>query len=251
MKSAIQDKELSPEQIEALVTQYANELEIPENLHIEYVCRACCKNSELAPDIKKRKGCENLSAEKRIKKWVKGFYNSYKNRFNRCRVKETKTVQDPALSLLLAKTRKFTKKQLEKAIAAHRLAMSAENVIGNMLELFLFEKLHEHGWSAAWGSTISHVDFCSKDGVLLQVKNRDNSENSSSKTVRDNHDIKFWFRSNSKSDDTNWSALSLVDGIDSGVAQELTEENFRQYIGEVVKNISSNKGKGKNEKCNK
>ena len=57
--------------------------------------------------------------------------------------------------------------------------------------------------------------------------------------------------SNSKSEDTNWSALSLVDGIDSGVAQELTEENFRQYIGEVVKNISSNKGKGKNEKCNK
>lgn len=239
MKSAIQEKELSPEQIESLVVQYANDLEIPENLHIEYVCRACCKNPELAPDIKKRKGCENLSTAERIEKWVKGFYNSYKNRLNRCCVKKAKTVPDPALKLVLAKTQKFTEKQLEKAIDAHRVAMSAENVIGNMLEVFLFEKLCNHGWSVAWGSTISHVDLCSEDGILLQVKNRDNSENSSSKTVRDDNDILFWFRSMSKNEATNWEALHSIDGIKGSIVQELNEESFQQYIGQLMMKQSS------------
>jgi hypothetical protein len=47
-----------------------------------------------------------------------------------------------------------------------------------------------------------------KDGwYALQIKNRDNSENSSSKAVRDNTDIQKWFRTFSKTGKTNWDNL--------------------------------------------
>ena len=45
--------------------------------------------------------------------------------------------------------------------------MSAENILGILLEEFLFEKLSPAGWAMAWGETVKHVDFCHKDGRLL------------------------------------------------------------------------------------
>jgi len=126
-------------------------------------------------------------------------------------------------------------------ITAHRLAMSAENIIGNMLELFLFEELKANGWSAAWGSAISHVDFCSEEGKLLQVKNRDNSENSSSKTVRDDNNILFWYRSKSKSEETNWPELYRIIGDDNPAVSRLTEEKFREFIVKITREIKKKK----------
>lgn len=244
MKNAISGRELSRAEIESLVMTEAQRLGVPQEVHIEYVCRGCCDNPALAPDIRSYKGNEQLSDQACVKKWVAKFYNSYKRRIERCKLKETKTVPDPALQIFLSaiKIKGTTKWSIPKMIAAHRLAMSAENIIGNMLELFLFEELKTNGWGVAWGSTISHVDFCSADGVLLQVKNRDNSENSSSRAVRDNHNIHFWYRSKSKSEETNWPELHSIIGDNNPAVSRLTEENFQRFI---VKVLNENQAKKK------
>lgn len=240
MKGAITGGKID---VEKIVMAEAMTLGVPAELHIEYVCRACCSNSDLAPDFSKRKGCEKLSDSERVKKWVCCFFNSYKNRFMRCKLKKSKTVPDPALKVFLSTVKDEDKMPFRDILRAHRLAMSSENIIGNMLELFLAEKLQEAGWVVAWGSTISHVDLCSKDGQLLQVKNRDNSENSSSKTVRDDHSIFYWFRSKSMNGETNWPALHHIIGDTNPAVEKLTEKEFQKFIITVSKSIQSPKKK--------
>ncbi len=56
----------------------------------------------------------------------------------------------------------------QKVIWAHRLAMSAENILGVFLEEYLFEKPSSHGWSMAWGETIKHVDLCSSSPAEIR-----------------------------------------------------------------------------------
>src|SRR6202453_1801536 len=64
------------------------------------------------------------------------------------------------------------------------------------------------GWIWCSGTSVKAVDFIHYDEKnnewnLLQVKNRDNTENSSSSKIRDNTTIKKWFRTYSQRDTTN------------------------------------------------
>ena len=127
------------------------------------------------------------------------------------------------------------------------MAMSAENIVGVILELFLESKLKAQGWFFAWGSSIAHVDFYSKDGKMLQVKNRYNSENSSSKKVRKDHNIDLWFRIKSSGKD-NWEDLHKIIGNKKSITSALNEENFLQYIEELTATIKQN---AKTEELNK
>jgi hypothetical protein len=47
---------------------------------------------------------------------------------------------------------------------AHRLAMSAENLLGPFVEEYVFERLKSHGWALAWGETVKSVDLSSNCG---------------------------------------------------------------------------------------
>jgi hypothetical protein len=40
----------------------------------------------------------------------------------------------------------------------NRLPMSAENILGLLLEEFLAEQLADYGWFCGWGEVIRHVD---------------------------------------------------------------------------------------------
>jgi transcriptional regulator with XRE-family HTH domain len=63
-------------------------------------------------------------------------------------------------------------------------------------EEYLAEKLLPYGWYCCWGETMKSVDFCTQNGDLLQVKNRSNSENSSSNKIRQGTAIIKWHRIN-------------------------------------------------------
>ena len=79
----------------------------------------------------------------------------------------------------------------------HRDSMAAENFIGNLLESYLDRKLSNYGWVWCCGEMVKSVYFINPESngfTLLQVKNRDNSENSSSKSIRDGTTILHWFR---------------------------------------------------------
>ena len=64
---------------------------------------------------------------------------------------------------------------------------------------------------------------------MLQVKNSDNSENSSSKKIREGTQIKHWFRRFSKQNKHNWEKLHKILDINS-----LTEENFIKHLEEKI-----------------
>jgi len=59
----------------------------------------------------------------------------------------------------------------------------------------------------------------------VQIKNSDNSENSSSKKVRKGTPIKMWFRRFSKKYVYNWEELHVLMG-----STDLSEENFLKFL---------------------
>ena len=68
--------------------------------------------------------------------------------------------------------------------------------------------------------------------VALQIKNRDNSENSSSKAIRDGAQIIHWFRCFSKKDKTNWAAFP-----DEVLRADLSEDEFRAFVKDYLKTL--------------
>jgi hypothetical protein len=118
---------------------------------------------------------------------------------------------------------------LEQIKYAHRLSMSAENIQGLLLEEFLAEQLADYGWYCCWGESIRHVDFCNLDGSLLQVKNRSDSENSSSSRVRINQPIEKWYRSDARTGFYRWSYFNEKYDTD-----RFSEESFIAFVQQVL-----------------
>ena len=170
-----------------------------------------------------------------IRKWTNKFLNGYQNRPTQRTSNPIGTKHDQILDEIISARIYTTVDILENIKYAHRLAMSAENIAGAFLEEYIAEQLISQGWHCCWGETMKSVDFCKFDGQLLQVKNSDNSENSSSKSVRDGTTIKKWFRRFSKTGGTNWDALNELVRIDN-VEDQLNEASFKAFVREAVSN---------------
>lgn len=170
-----------------------------------------------------------------MKKWTNKFINGYLNRPSQRTSNPIGTKHDPILDEIISSRINHTSDDLENIKYGHRLSMSAENIAGAFLEEYIAEVLISQGWHCCWGETMKSIDFCNVNDQLLQVKNSDNSENSSSKTVRDGTTIKHWFRRFSKTGTTNWKALNELVGIEDENDQ-LDEESFRAFVRDAVIN---------------
>ncbi len=164
------------------------------------------------------------------------FINGYKNRPSQRISNPIGTQHDSILDEIISARIPNATEDLETIKYGHRLAMSAENVTGALLEEYLATVLIDYDWHCCWGETMKSIDFCNAtDGQLLQVKNSDNSENSSSKTVRDGTAIQHWFRRFSRTGATNWSAINDLIGIKNDL-EKLSEASFRSFVREAVSN---------------
>ena len=231
MKNAIEA--LGKEKVYKRIITISSTMNVPASLHIDYVCNVCCGNPEIAPDMNSGKKRNLLSAEECMKTWVERFLHGYNERISQHTSKMPGTVPDDAVNIIIkAGLPKLSDKQVSEIIYAHRLGMSAENILGLLLEEFLFEKLSPAGWAMAWGETVKHVDFCHKDGRLLQIKNRSNSENSSSSKIRDGKPIEKWFRVNANNGKYQWEKLSEIVGSN---ITGLNEEEFQKFITRTLK----------------
>lgn len=139
------------------------------------------------------------------------------------------TIPDEMVSVILNKYFEVPYEQLEKAEEWHRLSMGAENIVGDLLERYIAEVIEPHGWIWCSGSMVRAVDFIYSDSKniwqSLQVKNRDNTENSSSSAIRRGTPIKKWFRTFSKRRGANWDKFPSLQGKDN-----LSEEGFKLYV---------------------
>jgi len=148
------------------------------------------------------------------------------------------TIPDEAVSMILKASKGYSDEELERIKVEHQYSMSAENLVGYLLEKYLAEKLEPHGWVWCSGDFVKAVDFIRKDekGIwhALQIKNRDNTENSSSSAIRKGTPIKKWFRTFSKSSlkrdaNTNWDRFP-----EARFVELLSEDDFLDYIEDLV-----------------
>lgn len=153
---------------------------------------------------------------------------------------EPSTIPDEMVSVIMHDAYGYSEDQCEKIKIEHQHSMCAENCVGNLLERYLDSVLRGGNWYWCCGEFVKAIDFLGKnendEWTALQIKNRDNSENSSSSAIRDGTRIQKWFRSFSKDTKkgrpsfTNWDKLpSLMKGYG------LNEEDFKSFVSNYIK----------------
>lgn len=176
---------------------------------------------------------DNFGKEEHIEYLARNFNDSRRPK----KPMPPNTVSDQVVSLVLSVSFGIPEENLSRIQEEHRLSMASENIVGELLERYLAEKLEPSGWIWCSGTSVKAVDFIhynseTNEWGLLQVKNRDNTENSSSNKIRDNTEIKKWFRTYSQRDATNWE--NFPDEVSS---KELSESDFRCFVERYLKNI--------------
>lgn len=128
--------------------------------------------------------------------------------------------------------------------AYHNLFMSAENVGGNLLEEYIYTKVHDYGWTWCRGEVLTAVDFCSMDKErFIQIKNKSNTENSSGKGFREDHNADKWYRMEAKKKNglvvTRWPELIQIiqEGAPDGVTVPddlMTENSYLEFVRDAA-----------------
>lgn len=139
------------------------------------------------------------------------------------------TVPDPAVSMVLHSYFGLEEAELERVKHEHQLSMAAENLVGDLLERYIASNLEDVGWVWCAGDFVRSIDFVKRDTsgkgwLSLQVKNRDNSENSSSSKVREGTTIMKWHRTVSRTGESRWEKFPT----DSG--HSMSEVGFLDFI---------------------
>lgn len=197
---------------------------------IETVFTLCCDTpDELFPN-----NIQANSLEDYIQRWVNKYFSGFNNRASQRVSNAPSTVPDPLVDIIIsARLPALNSKDIDVIKTAHRLSMSAENVLGLLLEEYLAEKLLPYGWYCCWGETIRSVDFCTSRGELLQIKNRSNSENSSSSAIRKDTTIKKWHRINANTGACYWENLK------TRIEQPnlpVSENDFSDFVRKTITN---------------
>ena len=180
---------------------------------------------ELRPTSRKRTSTAVDAAQ-----YLRGLANQFVAARSPRAPQKPQTIPDSVVGTILNGFYGIEQQSLPTIAETHLLSMAAENVVGEILERYIANVLEPRGWVWCSGSVVRHVDFIlpSSSGspaLLLQVKNRDNSENSSSSAIRDGTNIEKWFRSFSRKPNTNWSEFP-----NKAARVLLSEAGFNSYV---------------------
>ncbi len=210
----------------------AKEESIDWDVGISAVFNAIASDPERAPG---NIGGKNDDERSLVRKWILKYQSGIEGRASVRKSNLPGTIADPIIEEIIgARLADLTESDLNKITYAHRLGMSAENILGLILEEYLADNLVEFGWHCAWGETVKSVDFVHEDGRLLQIKNRSNSENSSSSAIRTGTEIEKWFRIKADRIEYMWESLNEICGTDS-----LSEEGFVSFVKSTIKSNPS------------
>ena len=166
-------------------------------------------------------------------KSLEAIFEKFKTgRIDKIRLQTPKTVPDPIVHLIMEQHYGYDPESKKINEKIHAESMSAEKIIGDFLEQYLAFKIRPFGWIWCSGSIVKAVDFIKRDGekwISLQIKNRSNSENSASKSVRENTDIIKWHRKNAMTGENEWKTFP-----DKSAASLLSEEEFIEFISKQI-----------------
>lgn len=199
---------------------------------VSFVLDVIAKNPDRAPG---NVGGALDNEEALVEKWLKKYRNGFRGRASLRHSNPPGTVADPMIETIIeARLTQLKQPDLHQITSAHRLAMSAENILGLILEEYLAINLKTHRWLCAWGETVKSVDFVNENGELLQIKNRSNSENSSSSTVRDGTTIQRGHRIKADRVEYMWDQLNTLCNT--------THLSESEFVGFAKKLIVKNPG---------
>lgn len=145
------------------------------------------------------------------------------------------TVPDEMVSKILVEYFGVKEEKLEDVKSEHQIAMASENVVGNVLEHYIASVAESHGWVWCSGNMVLAVDFIKRPLAddeswrMLQIKNRSNSENSSSSKIRQGTSIEKWYRVNAKNGETKWGSFP-----DLVVKSKLSEQGFGIFLSRYL-----------------
>ncbi|NMM94146.1 SinI family restriction endonuclease [Bifidobacterium oedipodis] len=179
-------------------------------------------------------------------KWVRKFKTAWDRGLPSQQVAKPKqAATDPALIAIVAAHMGDNGALAGEYAWHHNLFMSAENVGGNLLEEYIAFKAKDYGWIWCRGEVLTAVDFCNTDcSCFIQIKNKSNTENSSGKGYRQDHDARVWYRMNAKRIKgeivTYWP--ELIDVIREGTKQDVPDDllNESDYLSFVSNASQSN-----------
>ena len=153
-----------------------------------------------------------------------------------------KTVPDPLVSVILENYYDINNQRLKQVQYEHQISMAAENKVGEYLELYISSIANQNmSWVNCIDGIVKGIDFIKKkenSWNMLQVKNRSNSENSSSSKIRilmkQNHNIEIqkWHRVDANTGLTKWNFFP-----DEFLKNQLNEADFYSFIKNYLSNI--------------
>ena len=175
--------------------------------------------------------------EKHLLSLKKSFINSRQSKIN---INEPKTITDDALWEYIKLQKNLSQDKVDEFAKYHKIAMSIETKLGNLLESFIYKYIKNFDWIWCSGNIVQDIDFIKKEikddnsvnWIALQVKNSDNSENAASSRVRIGTTIIKWFRRLSKvKNKDNWKELvNIVKPGDKKLIKNLCEKNYLKYF---------------------
>jgi hypothetical protein len=147
------------------------------------------------------------------------------------------TVPDPVVGIVMEEYFGYAVDELLRISTEHSLSMGAEGIVGDLLERYIAHRLDEREWIWCSGASVRSIDFVRRrtDGLWdsLQIKNRDNSENSSSSAIRNGTPIKKWYRTKSRTGETCWDKFPVV--VED--ANKFGEPDFHRFVREYLRNL--------------
>lgn len=159
---------------------------------LDRIFAVAVKNRSLFPGITLTHG---LDVRQYIRQWVKGYCDAVRNPPSGRRASPKSVCTDPAIRIIVQAAQNMSPEEAGRCEQIHNLFMSAENVQGNLLEEYIAANVRPYGFLWCEGNVLRAVDFCNTDGsCLLQIKNKSNTENSSSSNIRQGTSIQKWFR---------------------------------------------------------
>ena len=146
------------------------------------------------------------------------------------------TVPDEMVSKILVEYFEVNEKRVESVKSEHLLAMASEGIVGNVLEHYIASVAEKYDWIWCSGNMVLAVDFIKPPANpehpwrMLQIKNRSNSENSSSSKIRKGTAIEKWYRVDAKTGATKWDFFP-----DATVKTKVNESGFSTHLSNYLK----------------
>lgn len=180
-----------------------------------------------------------------LEKWIKEYADATANPPSRRKASPKGSCSDPAIQTIVQIAMNADETFAARMAAYHNLFMSAENIQGNLLEEYISVSTRPYGWIWCNGNVLRAIDFCSSDGaVLLQIKNKSNTENSSSSAIRTGTTIEKWYRlgtrtvAGQKLPAYKWDSLNNIINahVTTGIATDcnMNEDSYQEFLRNIT-----------------